>query len=173
MSRLLTVIDVLVGWSISGTYDFCLYRSKLIRFTNGCQKICTLNKNPCFYHSFQVLHDFPLASANLPFEYLFDLIPVLQPRSFSIASSLRVSTYEFYLVSFVIPWQYIYLNLTVVKRGTKVQIRSIQLFFTQYLSYRPTKRYDVSTQNNRLNEGKIRIHLILSLLQNHGGEAKS
>lgn len=39
---------------------------------------------------FQVFHDFPKTSANIPFPYFFDIIPVLQPRAFSIASSLKV-----------------------------------------------------------------------------------
>ena len=40
----------------------------------------------------EVLQDFPVATANVPFQYLFDLIPILQPRAFSIASSMQVST---------------------------------------------------------------------------------
>ena len=39
----------------------------------------------------QVLADFPSATGNVPFPYLFDLIPVLQPRAFSIASSMQVN----------------------------------------------------------------------------------
>jgi sulfite reductase alpha subunit-like flavoprotein len=37
----------------------------------------------------EALCDFPLTAANIPFTYLFDLIPYLQPRAFSIASSLQ------------------------------------------------------------------------------------
>lgn len=36
----------------------------------------------------EVLKDFP--SVKLPFEYIFDLIPLIQARSFSIASSMKV-----------------------------------------------------------------------------------
>ena len=43
----------------------------------------------CFF-VMQVLQDFPNATANVSFEYLFDLIPTLQPRAFSIASSMQV-----------------------------------------------------------------------------------
>lgn len=39
----------------------------------------------------EVLHDFPYSRAKIPFQYLFDLIPILQPRAFSIASSMQVS----------------------------------------------------------------------------------
>lgn len=37
----------------------------------------------------EVLSDFPTATAAVPFPYLFDLIPALQPRAFSIASSME------------------------------------------------------------------------------------
>ena len=36
--------------------------------------------------------DFPSATANIPVSYLFDLFPVMQPRAFSIASSITVSS---------------------------------------------------------------------------------
>ena len=41
--------------------------------------------------SLQVLFDFPHTTPNIPLEYLFDLFPAMQPRAFSIASSLRVN----------------------------------------------------------------------------------
>lgn len=53
----------------------------------------------------EVLHDFPLTSANIPFEYLFDLVPVLQPRSFSIASSLKAHPGEIQLLVAVVKYQ--------------------------------------------------------------------
>ncbi|XP_072015905.1 NADPH-dependent diflavin oxidoreductase 1-like [Amphiura filiformis] len=37
----------------------------------------------------EVLQDFPDVSSRIPFHYLFDLIPPIQPRAFSIASSLK------------------------------------------------------------------------------------
>ncbi len=40
----------------------------------------------------QVLQDFPSSTANLPFQYMIDLIPMLQPRAFSIASSMQVNS---------------------------------------------------------------------------------
>ena len=49
----------------------------------------------------EVLQDFPAVSSRIPFHYLFDLIPAIQPRAFSIASSLKVSHRYVYLVSWV------------------------------------------------------------------------
>merc|ERR1712013_741174 len=37
-------------------------------------------------HILEVLYDFRHSTPNIPFEYLFDLIPPIKPRSFSIAS---------------------------------------------------------------------------------------
>lgn len=39
----------------------------------------------------QVLADFPNTTAELRVDYLLDLFPEIQPRSFSIASSLQVT----------------------------------------------------------------------------------
>lgn len=39
----------------------------------------------------QVLADFPHTTAELKVDYLLDLFPEIQPRSFSIASSLQVA----------------------------------------------------------------------------------
>merc|ERR1719209_61479 len=41
-------------------------------------------------HILEVLYDFRHSTPNIPFEYLFDLIPPIKPRSFSIASSPSV-----------------------------------------------------------------------------------
>ena len=41
----------------------------------------------------EVLYDFNKSAAQVPIEYLFDLIPVIKPRAFSIASSLKVTYY--------------------------------------------------------------------------------
>ena len=57
----------------------------MINRDSAWRKVC----NVCLL----VLQDFPSASANIPFEYLFDLIPPIQPRAFSIASSLKVRGY--------------------------------------------------------------------------------
>lgn len=39
----------------------------------------------------EVLQDFPSACENLKLEYIFDMFPIMQPRAFSIASSLKAS----------------------------------------------------------------------------------
>ncbi|VDI75242.1 Hypothetical predicted protein [Mytilus galloprovincialis] len=53
----------------------------------------------------EVLQDFPHTSANIPFEYLFDLIPVLQPRSFSIASSQKMYPDEIHVLMAVVTYK--------------------------------------------------------------------
>ncbi|CAH3041690.1 unnamed protein product [Porites lobata] len=53
----------------------------------------------------EVLQDFPGASGNIPFEYLFDLIPPIQPRAFSIASSLMVHPDEVQLLVAVVNYK--------------------------------------------------------------------
>lgn len=53
----------------------------------------------------EVLHDFPLTSAKIPLEYLFDILPVLQPRSFSIASSLKAHPDEIQLLVAVVQYK--------------------------------------------------------------------
>ncbi|CAG2236503.1 Sulfite reductase [NADPH] flavoprotein alpha-component,NADPH-dependent diflavin oxidoreductase 1 [Mytilus edulis] len=53
----------------------------------------------------EVLQDFPHTSANIPFEYLFDLIPVLQPRSFSIASSQKMYSDEIHVLMAVVTYK--------------------------------------------------------------------
>ena len=52
------------------------------------QRVLLLNSPPC--NSLEVLYDFSLHTVpNIPLEYLFDLFPLIKPRSFSIASSLK------------------------------------------------------------------------------------
>jgi len=53
----------------------------------------------------EVLQDFPSASAKIPFEYLFDLIPPIQPRAFSIASSLMAHPDEIQLLVAVVNYK--------------------------------------------------------------------
>ncbi len=47
----------------------------------------------------QVLADFPHTTAELSIDYLLDLFPEIQPRSFSIASSLLVNNLYIYLLN--------------------------------------------------------------------------
>lgn len=53
----------------------------------------------------EVLQDFHFASANIPFKYLFDLIPPIQPRAFSIASSLKAHPDEVQLLVAVVNYK--------------------------------------------------------------------
>ncbi|KAK3605906.1 hypothetical protein CHS0354_017812 [Potamilus streckersoni] len=53
----------------------------------------------------EVLQDFPNTSANLPLNYLFDLIPRLQPRAFSIASSQQVFSNEIQILMAVVHYK--------------------------------------------------------------------
>ncbi|KAK3088044.1 hypothetical protein FSP39_013874 [Pinctada imbricata] len=53
----------------------------------------------------EVLHDFPKTSSIIPFEYLFDLIPQLQPRAFSIASSQNAHPGEIHVLMAVVRYK--------------------------------------------------------------------
>ena len=65
-------------------------KEKFIEFTTieGQQELFNYCNRPR-RNSLEVLSDFSLHTVpNIPFEYLFDLFPVMKPRSFSIANSL-------------------------------------------------------------------------------------
>ncbi|GIY84929.1 NADPH-dependent diflavin oxidoreductase 1 [Caerostris extrusa] len=53
----------------------------------------------------EVLKDFPHTTPHVPFEYLFDMIPSIRPRSFSIASSLQAHPQEFQLLVAVVEYK--------------------------------------------------------------------
>ncbi|XP_025112835.1 NADPH-dependent diflavin oxidoreductase 1-like isoform X3 [Pomacea canaliculata] len=53
----------------------------------------------------EVMQDFLLTSSRVPFEYLFDLIPPLQPRAFSIASSPTVHPGRLQVLMAVVRYQ--------------------------------------------------------------------
>lgn len=53
----------------------------------------------------EVLQDFPETVCNIKFQYLFDIIPPIKPRSFSIASSVRVHPNEVHLIVGVVKYQ--------------------------------------------------------------------
>lgn len=53
----------------------------------------------------EVLQDFRHTAPNIPFEYIFDLIPPLQPRAFSIASSQKVSETEIDILVAVVKYK--------------------------------------------------------------------
>lgn len=60
----------------------------------------------------EILADFPRIAANVPAQYVFDMIPVLQPRAFSIASSLTSHPGEAHLL------------MAVVRYKTKLLVKS-------------------------------------------------
>nr|KAI8729307.1 diflavin oxidoreductase 1 [Biomphalaria glabrata] len=53
----------------------------------------------------EVLQDFSKTATNIPLEYLFDIIPPLQPRSFSIASSPKAHPNEIHLLMAVVNYK--------------------------------------------------------------------
>ena len=67
-------------------YSYCNRPRRTIIEVMTCGIICCL-----FRFILQVLNDFPLTATKIPVSYLMDLLPVLQPRAFSIASSSTVS----------------------------------------------------------------------------------
>ncbi|KAH9512454.1 NADPH-dependent diflavin oxidoreductase 1 [Bulinus truncatus] len=53
----------------------------------------------------RVLQDFSKTAANIPFHYLFDIIPALQPRAFSIASSPLAHPNEIHILMAVVNYK--------------------------------------------------------------------
>ncbi len=53
----------------------------------------------------EVLSDFPNTTPHIKFEYLFDLIPAINPRPFSIASSLNANPNELHLLVAVVNYR--------------------------------------------------------------------
>ncbi|XP_064396442.1 NADPH-dependent diflavin oxidoreductase 1-like [Halichondria panicea] len=53
----------------------------------------------------EVLQDFPTSTANLPFQYMIDLIPMLQPRAFSIASSMQAHPGQIQILMAVVKYR--------------------------------------------------------------------
>lgn len=53
----------------------------------------------------EVLHDFPDSTPHIPLDYLFDLIPRIRPRFFSIASSLEYHCNELHLLVAVVKYK--------------------------------------------------------------------
>lgn len=60
----------------------------------------------------EVLNEFP--SINVPFEYIFDLIPLIQPRYFSISSSQLITPNEIHITVAIVEYRTPYKR---VKRG--------------------------------------------------------
>lgn len=62
----------------------------------------------------EVMKDFPGATAHIPIDYLFDMIPALRSRAFSIASCQMVCPNEVQLLVAVVKYK---TNLAVARRG--------------------------------------------------------
>lgn len=62
----------------------------------------------------EVMRDFPGATSNIRFEYLFDMIPRLRPRAFSIASSQIAHPNEIQLLIAVVRYK---TRLVTIRRG--------------------------------------------------------
>lgn len=62
----------------------------------------------------ETMLDFPKTVKNISFEYLFDLIPPMKPRSFSIASAASLHPNEFHLLVGVVGYK---TNMKILRRG--------------------------------------------------------
>ncbi|KAJ8039423.1 NADPH-dependent diflavin oxidoreductase 1 [Holothuria leucospilota] len=83
-----------------------LEREKLLEFSSaeGQQELYSYCNRPR-RTTLEVLQDFPHVSSTIPVEYLFDLIPAIQPRAFSIASSPQRHPGEIHILMAVVKYQ--------------------------------------------------------------------
>ncbi|XP_067662793.1 NADPH-dependent diflavin oxidoreductase 1-like [Haliotis asinina] len=83
-----------------------LEKEKLQEFSSaeGQEELYTYCNRPR-RTTLEVLQDFPQTSRQIPFEYLLDLIPPLQPRAFSIASSQQATPNEIHLLVAVVRYR--------------------------------------------------------------------
>ena len=91
-------------WEVLATYtDSELEREKFLEFTTaqGQQDLFDYVHRPR-RTIVEILADFANTTARIPHEYIFDIIPPLQPRSFSIASSQMTSHDEAHLLVAVV-----------------------------------------------------------------------
>ncbi|XP_070532421.1 NADPH-dependent diflavin oxidoreductase 1-like [Ptychodera flava] len=91
---------------LSHLADNELEKEKLQEFasTEGQQELFSYCNRPR-RTTLEVLQDFPHVSSAIPFKYLFDLIPPLQPRAFSIASSLQACPNEIHILVAVVKYK--------------------------------------------------------------------
>lgn len=113
-----------------------LERTKLKEFstTEGQEELfdyCVFPKRSIL----EVLIDFPKTTANIKLEHLFDIIPPMKPRSFSIASSLAKHPNQVHLIVGVVKYK---TRLRKVRKG----------LCSTYLSLLETQNCD--SQNNLL-----------------------
>ncbi|XP_054168750.1 NADPH-dependent diflavin oxidoreductase 1-like [Oppia nitens] len=86
--------------------DFELEKQKLKEFAKSdslddLYEYCNRPKRSIL----EVLQDFPHTTARIKFEYIFDLIPAINPRYYSIASSLNVRPNELHLLVAVVSYK--------------------------------------------------------------------
>ena len=84
-----------------------LEKEKFIEFTKteGQQELFDYCNRPK-RSSLEVLFDFSLhTTPNIPLEYLFDLFPLIKPRSFSISNSLKVVPNKIQLLVAVVKYK--------------------------------------------------------------------
>ncbi|XP_071820437.1 NADPH-dependent diflavin oxidoreductase 1-like isoform X2 [Apostichopus japonicus] len=83
-----------------------LEKEKLLEFSSaeGQQDLYAYCNRPR-RTTLEVLQDFPHVSSTIPLQYLFDLIPPIQPRAFSIASSPKAHPGELHILMAVVKYQ--------------------------------------------------------------------
>ncbi|CAL1273527.1 unnamed protein product [Larinioides sclopetarius] len=83
-----------------------LEKEKLVEFTTaaGQEELYDYCNRPR-RTILEVLKDFPHTTPHVPFGYLFDMIPSIRPRSFSIASALKAHPQEFHLLVAVVQYK--------------------------------------------------------------------
>ncbi|XP_071115588.1 NADPH-dependent diflavin oxidoreductase 1-like [Haliotis cracherodii] len=83
-----------------------LEKEKLQEFSSaeGQEELYTYCNRPR-RTTLEVLQDFPQTSSQIKFEYLLDLIPPLQPRAFSIASSQQAMPNEIHMLVAVVQYK--------------------------------------------------------------------
>ncbi|KAF8782796.1 NADPH-dependent diflavin oxidoreductase 1-like [Argiope bruennichi] len=83
-----------------------LEKEKLVEFTTaaGQEELYDYCNRPR-RTILEVLKDFPHTTPHVPFDYLFDMIPSIRPRSFSIASALKTHPQEFHLLVAVVQYK--------------------------------------------------------------------
>ncbi|XP_071036381.1 NADPH-dependent diflavin oxidoreductase 1 [Parasteatoda tepidariorum] len=81
-------------------------KEKLLEFTTaeGQEELYEYCNRPR-RNILEVLLDFPHTTPHVPFEYFFDMIPAIRPRSYSIASALSVHSCEFQLLVAVVNYK--------------------------------------------------------------------
>ncbi|XP_030746156.1 NADPH-dependent diflavin oxidoreductase 1 isoform X2 [Sitophilus oryzae] len=91
---------------LSQITDSELEREKCLEFTSaeGQEEMYSYTNRPK-RNIVEVLRDFPHATKNITLETLFEIIPSIKPREFSIASSFKVHKHELHLLVAVVKYK--------------------------------------------------------------------